>query len=53
VLGDPPANNQPLGAFNVIGSSRMVEGFDLQGIVFVPLAGTDVVFGHAPSFIPS
>ena len=51
MLGDPPTNDQPLGALNVIGRSRMVEGFDLQGIVFVPLAGAAVQLGHAHPII--
>ena len=36
----PLSFDQALGALNIIGGSRMVKGFDLQAIVFIPLAGT-------------
>ena len=52
VQGHPLSFNQALGALNIIGRSRMLKSFNLQAIVFIPLAGTDVVFGHASLFIP-
>ena len=30
------------GALNIIGGNRMVKSFDVQAIVFIPLAGTNV-----------
>ena len=47
VQGHPLSFNQALGALNIIGGSSMVKSFNLQAIVFIPLAGTDVQFGHA------
>src|SRR6266540_2279063 len=38
--------DQPLDAFHIIGGSCMVKSLQLQVIVFVPLAGTDVQFVH-------
>ena len=32
--------------FNIIGSNRVVKSFDLQAILFIPLAGATVQFGH-------
>jgi len=48
----PPSFHQSLGALNTIGRSRMLKRFNLQVMVFIPPAGTDVVFGHASLFIP-
>src|SRR4051794_23790007 len=50
--GNPLAADQPLGAFNIIGGDGMVKGFQLQAMVFIPLTGTDVEFGHAGPLIP-
>ncbi len=44
--GNPLSFNQTLGAFNIIGSNRMVKSFYLQAMVFIPEAGTDVQFVH-------
>ena len=52
VQGHPLSFNQALGALDIIGGSRMLKRFNLQAIVFIPLAGTDVEFGHASLFIP-
>ena len=41
-----PAFNQALGTLDIIGGSRMAKSLKHQVIVFIPPAGTDVVFGH-------
>jgi len=43
---------QVLGAPHIIGCSRMAKSFKLQTIVFIPLAGTAVQFGHTPPLGP-
>src|SRR5262245_4428854 len=50
--GNPVSFEQPLGALQIIGGSRMVKRFKLKAIVFVPLAGTDVQFVHATFRVP-
>ena len=45
------AFHQAHGALDVIGRSRMVKSLKHQVIVFIPLAGTDVVVGHVVALL--
>jgi len=53
VHGYRSALDQPLGALDVMRGSRMAKSLKHQVIVFKPLAGTRVKFGHAPPFVPA
>ena len=37
---------------HIIGGCRMLKSFKLQSMVFIPLAGTAVQFGHTPPLAP-
>ena len=50
--GNPFSFNQALGALDVISGSRMVKRFDLQVMILIPLAGTDVEIGYSHPFVP-